>query len=103
MALTSDQTLVAERPLYFHADPGLGTLVDGGHDVVWPLAPARSFLFPEVTVRPGFVEHVPNPFPTRRSSDLTLSFQAADDGGAPVAVPDDVLAVPARARVTVNV
>ena len=32
--VTSDQPIVAERPVYFSADPGLGTVVDGATTVV---------------------------------------------------------------------
>jgi hypothetical protein len=34
VAISSDQPIVAERPMYFSADPGLGSTVNGGHDVV---------------------------------------------------------------------
>src|SRR2546423_1016403 len=32
--VNSDQPIVAERPIYFQADPALGAVVGGGHDVV---------------------------------------------------------------------
>ena len=32
--VASDQPIVAERPVYFSADPALGTVVNGGHNVI---------------------------------------------------------------------
>src|SRR5205823_3719069 len=101
--VSSGEPLVAERPVYFEADPALGVVVNGGTDVVGALAAAPSFLFAEGTVRPGFVEYVTLQNPGVAGTSATLDFQAADDAGNGVVVPAAVVAVPGLSRVTFNV
>jgi hypothetical protein len=50
--------IVAERPMYFAADPGVGQPVTGGHDVVGVAAPSATQLFAEGYTGPGFVEYL---------------------------------------------
>jgi hypothetical protein len=94
---------VAERPLYFAADPALGSMVDGGTVVIGAPAAASSFSFAEGTVRPGFVEYLTLQNPGTTDASVTLAFQASNDLGAAVSVPPKVLTVPANTRQTVNV
>jgi len=65
--------------------------------------PAETFLFAEGTVRPGFVEYLTIQNPGGVAATATLAFQASNDSGGAVGVPDDVVSVPASSRVTVNV
>src|SRR5439155_7410391 len=65
--------------------------------------PRSRYLFAEGTVRPGFVEYLTLQNPGDRAAAVTVAFQAADDGGAPVAVAPLTIAVPSRTRTTINV
>src|SRR5439155_17374267 len=78
---------------------GASTVIERAVQVV----AGRNFFFAEGTVRPGFVEYISLQNPGGADATATLGFQASDDGGHAVAVADDVVALPARSRVTVNV
>jgi hypothetical protein len=98
------QPVVVERPLYFHADPGVGTVVDGATDVIGARGPGRAFLFAEGTVRPGFAEFVTLQNPdSYNSATATLSFQGADDGGSAVTLAPATVLLPPGSRRTVDV
>jgi hypothetical protein len=94
VTVTSDQPLVAERPLYFHTDQA-----DGGTDVVGAIAPATTFSFAEGTTRPGFVEYLTLQNPGTALAGVRIEFQSA--GGA--AVPGVTVPVAAQARTTIRV
>src|SRR5205807_5449058 len=94
--VTSDVPIVAERPLYFNV--GLAGGADGGTDVIGAPGPAFEFGLAEGTVRPGFIEFLTLQNPGGAAGTATLVFQAAGDVGAPVAVANIVLAVPAGSR-----
>jgi hypothetical protein len=98
VAVTSDQPIVAERPMYFFFN-----MISGGTDVVGAAAPAKGFSFAEGSVRPGFFEYLTMQNPGATAGTATLSFQASDDAGAPVAVPALVVPLAGTSRVTVNV
>lgn len=90
--------VVAERPMYFRADPALGAVVAGGHDVVGANAPGNTFYFAEGYTGSGFVEFltIQNPGLT----DTTVYFDYVFNTGG--GTSSDLL-VPASSRRTVNV
>lgn len=101
--IDSDQPLVAERPMYFNADPALGAVANDGTTVVGAGGTSTTSLFAEGTVRNGFVQYITVQNPGATSADVTFAFQATDDLGNPVAVPDALRTVPAGRRYTLNV
>src|SRR5439155_1472729 len=101
--VTSPSPIVAERPMYFAADPALGTVVDGGTDMVGAPALSTTFNFAEGTIRPGFVEYLTLQNPGLTGASAQLAFPATNDGGAAVSVPGLTMPVPAGGRVTLNV
>lgn len=102
--VVSDEPLVVERPMYFNADPGLGTKVNDGTTVIGVQPPTAPLYFAEGTVRPGFIEYITIQNPNGAAATATLTFQVFDDAGAPVivAAPPGIV-VPANGRVTFNV
>src|SRR2546425_25504 len=66
-------------------------------------SPSPTWYCAEGTVRPGFVEYLTLQNPGTVSTVATLAFQVTDDGGAPLGVPNELIAVPAGSRVTVRV
>ena len=99
----ADRPIVAERPMYFSADPALGATVDGGTTVVGATAASLRHSFAEGTVRPGFVEFVTLQNPNDAPTTAALDFQASDDRGSPVAVPSLAVSLAGASRATVNV
>src|SRR5439155_2550031 len=63
-----------------------------------PGGPDQTSYFAEGTVRPGFVEYLTLQNPGASDAVATLQFQAADDGGVPFSLPDDVVALPPSSR-----
>lgn len=101
--LTSTGEARAERPMYFNANPNLGTTINGGTTVVGLPAPSNELYFAEGTVRDGFVQYLciqnPNPVP----SYTTITFQAAKDDGSIVPITPFNVEVPENSRYTFNV
>lgn len=100
LAVESTVPMVAERPLYFRS--GLAGGVDGGTDVVGISNSTTQFRFAEGTVRPGFVEFLTVQNPGSVPGTATVTFQASDDGGGPIAVAPLTLGLPPQSRVTQN-
>lgn len=75
-AVLSGPPVVAERPMYFGADPVLGTAAFGGHVTLGATSPSNTWLFAEGYTGPGFVEWLtlqnPNGGPT--SATITYAF-----------------------------
>ncbi|RIK09052.1 MAG: hypothetical protein DCC49_07500 [Acidobacteria bacterium] len=107
--VSSVHPIVAERPMYFQFDPGIGTLVNGGTTVVGPTTPITDLYFAEGTVRPGYMEYLTIQNPGSLSAnDVTISFQAADDFGVGVDIPPKHFGgadppILANSRITFNV
>lgn len=101
--ITSDEQILAERPLYFSVDPALGARVTGGTTVVGISELATTWQFAEGTFRPGFVQYFTMQNPNDDEARVTLDFQAADDAGRQVAVAPVDVTIRAHGRRTVNV
>src|SRR5438309_4619385 len=89
--------------MYFAAVSSLRRTVDGVKLLLEFTRVLFQSNFAEGTVRPGFVEYMTLQNAGAEPAAVTLSFQAADDAGAPVAVAPKVLSLPAASRSTVNV
>ena len=83
--VTADKSILAERPVYFRA--GLAGGVDGGSDAIGATRVAASWDFAEGTVRDGFQEFLTFQNPGTAATNVTVTFQASDDSGAPVGLP----------------
>jgi FtsP/CotA-like multicopper oxidase with cupredoxin domain len=95
LKLSSDQPVVAERPMYFNYSPGVLDWT-GGHDVVGATAPAPAFYFAEGTTRPGFDAYLCIQNPESTDADVTITYMLGDGTAA-----TEVLTVPANHRSTV--
>jgi hypothetical protein len=71
----ADQSIVAERPMYFNYGGW-----DGGHDTVGASAPATTFYFAEGYTGPGFEEYICVMNPGDKDADLTFRFQTQEVG-----------------------
>jgi hypothetical protein len=93
--ITSDQDIVAERPMYFMYQGGW----DGGHNVMGVPSPSLDWYFAEGCTRPGFNEWLCLMNPGEKDSKVQVKY-----------VTEDVLSqvtkdyvVPAHSRYTINV
>jgi len=86
--ITSDQPVIAERPMYFNYTGGQNLNWNGGHDVVGATSASDTFYFAEGTCRPGF-----DPF-----------FCIQNPGGTPASVTLTYItvSVPPSSRATVS-
>jgi C1A family cysteine protease len=73
--ITSDQSIVCERPMYFSYN-GL----TGGHDVMGATAASQTWYFAEGYTGPGFEEYVCVLNPGSTAADLTFRFQTQEAG-----------------------
>jgi streptogramin lyase len=98
--LSSDQLVVAERPMYFNYMGLAQNNWTGGHDVVGTNSPAKSWYLAEGTTRPGFEEWLclqnPNPAPIK----VNATYQLGVGQGSPIAKS---YTIPANQRLTVSV
>ena len=76
MAITSQQDIVAERPMYFSYGAGW----TGGHDVMGAREPATSFYFAEGYTGEGFEEWLCVLNPGDAVAELAFSFQTQEEG-----------------------
>jgi serine protease len=97
MKVTSDNPIVAERPMYFSYGAGSW---DGGHDVMGANAPASTWYFAEGTTRSGFEEWLTLANPGDQDAMATVDYMLGEGQGPNVT--QDWL-VPAHARATVSV
>ena len=74
MHLTSDQPVLAERPLYMVHDFGQGVVVTGGHAAQGALAPATSFAFASGSTAPGFAQYLTIQNPGQHQAQLTITY-----------------------------
>jgi hypothetical protein len=93
--VSSDQPIVAERPMYFNYGPGW----NGGHDVMGAAQTQTSFFFAEGCTRPGFDEWLclMNPNSSAATAYVTYMFQ---DGTTKL--QDVPIAATSRKTVKVN-
>jgi hypothetical protein len=83
--VTSDQLIVAERPLYFSSDPGVGTVVDGGHDVLGlPGDPSTCIASDNGRSGPGHFRFAANPCENASASVLHLPIYQGTSHGRTV-------------------
>jgi hypothetical protein len=93
--------IVAERPMYFSADPLVGSVVTAGHDTAGALAPAKEWIFSEGYTGAGFVEWLTIQNPSTTSSSTVRFEYVFNDGGLPV-VYTRVLGPSTRTTFNVN-
>jgi Family of unknown function (DUF5719) len=98
--LSSNQAVVAERPMYFNYLGLAANNWTGGHDVVGTNSPQKQWYLAEGTTRGGFEEWLclENP----GSSDITVNatYQLGSGQGDPI---NKSYTVPAKQRLTVSV
>ncbi|RIK10624.1 MAG: hypothetical protein DCC49_02940 [Acidobacteria bacterium] len=97
-AVISGPPVVAERPMYFGADPVLGTAAFGGHVTLGATSPANTWLFAEGYTGPGFVEWLTLQNPNGSASTATITY--AFSSGPPLV---KVYPLPANSRTTLRV
>ena len=78
--VTSDQPIVAERPMYMVHDFGTG-VVAGAHDVMGIVALGQSFGFAQASTLAGENDYLTIENPTGATATLTITYYP---GGAPV-------------------
>lgn len=93
--VTSDEPIVAERPMYFD----YGGAWTGGHAVVGATAPAGVWYFAEGYTGPGFDQYVCVLNPGAAPAELTFRFQTQEAGE----IVKGGLSVAARSRATFKV
>jgi len=91
--VTSDQPVVAERPMYFNYQD----MWSGGSDVMGATFPSSTFYFAEGTCRPGFVPYFTIQNSGSAPANVTLTYMKADGTSA-----QDYAAVAPGARATVS-
>lgn len=97
-AVLSGPPVVAERPMYFGADPVLGTTAFGGHVTLGAIAPSNTWLFAEGYTGPGFVEWLTLQNPNGAPTSATISYAFAS--GPPLV---KVYPLAANSRTTLRV
>lgn len=98
LAVTSGPPVVAERPMYFGADPVLGTAAFGGHVTLGATSPSNTWLFAEGYTGPGFVEWLTLQNPNGSPSTATITYAFAS--GPPLV---KVYPLAANSRTTLRV
>ncbi len=100
VTVTSGPGIVAERAMYFAADPALGAFVTGGHAKPGSTSPASGWYFAEGYTGPGFVQYLTfqNPSPTASEAVVEFHFNA----GTPPLVRSFPIAPTSRYTVRVN-
>ena len=94
--VTSDQPIVAERPMYIYRDFGSGP-VAGAHDVVGATSPGQLFGFAEASTLPGDNDYLSIENPNAAAATVAITYYT-DSGFVPVQV-----VVPAKTRHTVQI
>jgi Tol biopolymer transport system component len=98
MKVTSDDPIVAERPMYFNYQ-GLGNWNwTGGHDVMGAPSPATAFYFAEGYTGTGFEEWLSLQNPKDNPANVHITYMM--EGGA---TREDDFLVPANSRLTISV
>jgi len=90
--VTSDQPVIAERPMYFNYQG----VWSGGSDVVGATFPSSTFYFAEGTARPGFVPYITIQNSGSVAANVTLTYMKGDGTTA-----QDGISVAPGARSTV--
>jgi len=98
--LSSDQDIVAERPMYFFYQGQALHGWTGGHDVMGANSPARDWYFAEGTTRSGFEEWLCLQNPTGSAITVDAVYQLGAGQGSPL---QRSYTVPAQQRLTVSV
>ncbi len=96
MRVTSDQPIVAERPMYFV----YGGDVDGGHNVMGVAYPTDTWYFAEGTTRTGFDEYLTVMNPGDMPATISVDYLLGSGQGASVS---ESYLVPKKSRYTINV
>jgi streptogramin lyase len=98
--LSSDQDIVAERPMYFNYQGLAFNNWTGGHDVLGANSPAKKWYFAEGTTRAGFEEWLCLQNPTGSAIKIDAVYQLGAGQGSPI---HKSYSVPAQQRLTVSV
>jgi len=96
-AISSDQCIIAERPMYFNYVGDQNCNWNGGHDVVGSEIKAQAFAFAEGTCRPGFETYFCIQNPNDTVATVALLYQ--EGTGHQV---NQNITVPANSRYTVR-
>ena len=98
--LSSDQNVVAERPMYFNYQGLANNNWTGGHDVVGANSPAKQWYLAEGTTRGGFEEWLCLQNPSTADITVSATYQLGSGQGDPISRS---YTVPASQRLTVSV
>lgn len=92
--------IVVERPMYFAADPIVGSLVAAGHDTAGVQAPSVAWRFSEGYTGSGFSQWLTVQNPSRTQASTIRLDYVFNDGGSPISY---TRTVPPGTRVTYHV
>ncbi len=98
VALNSDETFLAERPIYF-AYAYAGLAAKGGHCVVGAFTPAQEWLLAEGYTGSGFQQWLCLQNPGEANASVEVTYYTQEAGTLPLRTVD----VPAHTRVTLMV
>jgi hypothetical protein len=87
VSVRSGPDVVAERVMYFHADPGLGHIADDGSVAPGAQSGAREWLFAEGTTRPGYQEYLTIANPSTAPASVEVTYPGAPGTSSQVSVP----------------
>ncbi len=96
LKVTSDQPIVAERPMYFFYDGA----IDGGHNVLGATYTSNAWYFAEGTTRAGFDEYLTIANPGDARANVSVYYLLGEGQGASRKVD---YSVGASSRFTINV
>ena len=100
LMLSSDEDVVAERPMYFDYQGLALNGWQGGHCVVGTNAPDGDWYFAEGTTRTGFEEWLCMQNPTGSAITVTATYMLGEGQGDPV---EKTYQIPAKERLTRSV
>lgn len=98
LSVLAGPDVIAERPMYFYADPALGVAVNDGHDVLGANSTGTDFYFAEGYTGAGFVEFLTLQNPDLITAEVTIDY--VFNTGAP---QSQALTLAPNTRTTVNV
>ncbi len=101
--VTSDEPIVAERPMYFQLQPGAGALWKGGHNSTGAVYSAYRWEFAEGCTREGFITYLCIANPGAAGQKVTIDyFVTGPDGRREKKSSELTVAANSRRTVVVN-
>ncbi len=91
--ISSDQAIIAERPMYFNFNG-----INGGHDVVGATASNKNWYFAEGYTGPGFQEWLTLQNPNGATANVTIQYSFRGGGGT-----TQIMSIYPKSRSTVDV